>query len=70
MMTYIPKAGLQRLDFLPVRGVSLFRPACGCLHILLEAGAGSPFTLDLERRPLLSRSSSLFCLVGAGPKLF
>jgi len=69
-MTRIPKLGQLRLDFLAMSDVTLFRPARGCIHFLLETCAGRTFALDFEERTFLGCPQSLFCQISTGPQLF
>ena len=48
VMTRVAKLNLQRLDFLPVPGLALLRPARGRLKLLLGPRAHAPLALDLK----------------------
>ncbi|MFM0274754.1 hypothetical protein PQQ59_29485 [Paraburkholderia aspalathi] len=67
-MTRVAKLNLQRLDFLPVPGLALLRPARGRFKLLLGPCAHAPLALDLKQRPLLGSPQTLSCEFRAAPQ--
>ena len=55
-MARVTELSVQRLDFRPMPGLAMFRPARRGLQFLLEARAGGPFTVDLEQCTILGHA--------------